>query len=923
MIPRKFFIFLFLILIIYAITINIRNENIIEGFNTYNFVDSHVYFLDENQKGRDLRDIFPNLENTNSMAMKISGFPYLKTSHKMIPYFNSDKLLGKYIDKMDKKHKHDLFPFVCCVENSKRGFHHIKQMLETFPDLFKGIGPIYLKNNSIYRDSDLHMYVPNFKKKYEIAKKKRTNFISNKLHEYKDPSEMIRTFDDHIDIDEHYFTLITDLAKKNKLVINIDYYFDNVQNETPDLIKGLVDDEDELEYNQDLYGDDYKLIEYLEKNKDAKILLHTNVFKNRAFKIDNKLRDMNMIEYYDFLLEKFPNIIVELRGEALNNLFITEHIETKIENNNLSFVERRQKFANGLSNIRSISDVGRILFSPITNFFSGKPLTKKERETPIMKTINDDIGGIIDIEDNPVSNFIRNPSLINAPLSNKKEQERVDKLNKQNAKDQLKLNAMKAPNFNESKELNDIQKGMFEPEYDPHMTYDTDGNPEKPDCDFPIPSSVPLTKEFLRDLPCVPKIDPLKFITSQAGSSVKNISDEGNKDKPKGKKMKKYAKRMRKENKKKKREAQLTKFLKFKSAFAKFEFFEDYNLENFENFNNYENKMAQFTKQTSETAKDYAVKATTLPPNPQPPNNAPVSEFEANSNRMTDIANSVKTNQSKNLAKNISNYVQDPQSLKDIQNYAKRQADEFYGIKNGKTLLERPIELYNYGFVSYIPAKIRNRIYYVYGPPEYEYVDSDYIIYHKRRRKLEGYTDDDILNNTQKTKKMDDDIRRKGIQFYGVLDKIRNGNFDDLGENKDNIIRYFKNKKDNLRKNKDLDELYRLENETSDSKFKDRVFQKRKEKIMDDINGALEAPKSTNVVEKKTIMKYDNHTALIKKEWINLINKYPKNFVLGSGVKIDFENYSNNIVLINRVIMELDENNALDVSRNNFLRLID
>ena len=88
------------------------NKDVVEGFSVYDFIDTRVFYLDENQKGRDLRDLLKNLDKTNCIGWKISGFPYLRTHHKLVPYFNSDKILAQYIDKMDKKYKHQMYPFI-------------------------------------------------------------------------------------------------------------------------------------------------------------------------------------------------------------------------------------------------------------------------------------------------------------------------------------------------------------------------------------------------------------------------------------------------------------------------------------------------------------------------------------------------------------------------------------------------------------------------------------------------------------------------------------------------------------------------------------------------------------------------------------------------------------------------------------------
>ena len=85
-------------------------------------------------------------------------------------------------------------------------------------------------------------------------------------------------------------------------------------------------------------------------------------------------------------------------------------------------------------------------------------------------------------------------------------------------------------------------------------------------------------------------------------------------------------------------------------------------------------------------------------------------------------------------------------------------------------------------------------------------------------------------------------------------------------------------------------------------------------------NNLKDIPSKTIV--KTVTHKYTHHDALLKKEWITLMKKYPNNFILGTGVKIDFDYYPSNCVLVNRILSELDENDAIKIGRNNLLQLL-
>ena len=63
------------------------------------------------------------------------------------------------------------------------------------------------------------------------------------------------------------------------------------------------------------------LFRYLKANN--KIILHTNVFE-KDIQVNNSLKNLSMIEYYDLLLRNFPNVVIELSGNSLLNCFITK-----------------------------------------------------------------------------------------------------------------------------------------------------------------------------------------------------------------------------------------------------------------------------------------------------------------------------------------------------------------------------------------------------------------------------------------------------------------------------------------------------------------------------------------------------------------------------------------------------------------------
>ena len=921
------------IIIIIAVILFIKSfifypkKEIIEGFSVYDFIDTRVFYLDENQKGRDLRDLLKNLDKTNCIGWKISGFPYLRTHQKLVPYFNSDKILAQYVDKMEEKYKHQMYPFMTCIENSKIGFSHVKTLNESYPKLWKGIGPIYLKNNSVYEDAELQKYIPGFKNKRNILKEERTSLISNRLDKFIDEGMGPRNYNNIMDVDETYFLLISQYAKENGLIINLDYYFDNIQNDTPDLLKGLLSDSDEIESNYKLYEGDYKLLRYFKENKNAKIILHTNVFNKRTFKINKTLKNLSMIEYYDLVLRNYPNVVIELSGNSLLNCFITESKSVEKIDKNLTPEERRNKFNTGLSQIRDFNDLSRTVLKPLDDFLGGgKELTQEEKEltlrelTPkLTKTPNG-------LRDHLFSgNFKEVDKMLGlSEIGKALNQQDKEEDDKKNAENELKMAVLDSKLSDENiqkfedKELQKAQKGTFEPEFDPNIEYDTDGIPEKPECKFVIPPYLLENQEFLKSLYCIPKIESKDFARITLGSDFGDMLDEVERENPDVNKLKKNRKKLAK---RKNKIPQLTKFIKIET-------FENYNIK--EMFDNYNDKVWGFAKQSKDTAKGYAESSVKLPTNTPPPNNTPVSDAEARNTSLKSIQKSVKSNNLQNLVGNIKDYGKDGEKVsRDISYSAQKLRDNLLNIKDGKTLLERPEDLYKLGFLQYFDPQTLKRYYYMYGPPEYEYVDKDYLVYRKKRRLIPGEEEYEInrdkgdiydKNGKVDLSKLDNIIKKKGIKFYGTKEMIESKNYDDITDKK--VLNYLKTKKESRENELKSDELYREMSETDDEEKKNKINEIRQKLINKNLADGLSTPSDDNIQTNITIHKYTYHDAKIKEEWIKLLEKYPNNFVLGTGVNIDFDYYPSNCILINRILAELDEDVAIKISRNNFLHLL-
>ena len=122
-----------------------------------------------------------------------------------------------------------------------------------------------------------------------------------------------------------------------------------------------------------------------------------------------------------------------------------------------------------------------------------------------------------------------------------------------------------------------------------------------------------------------------------------------------------------------------------------------------------------FCKQSKDTAKGYTESSVKLPTN-TPPNNTPVSDAEARNTSLKSIQKSVKSNNFQNLVGNIKDYGKDGEKVsKEISYSAQKLRDNLLNIKDGKTLLERPEDLYKLGFLQYFDPQTLKRYYYMYG----------------------------------------------------------------------------------------------------------------------------------------------------------------------------------------------------------------
>lgn len=935
---------------------NKTNTDIIEGFNVYDYIDSHTYFLDEHQYSTGIVSLMDNFKNTNCIGYKICGFPliYEKANKKLYYYYETDYLLAQEIDKLDEQTKLKFYPFITAINNSKQSYYHVRDILNEYNGLWKGIGPIYLKNNAIYSNKKelYNLYQRVLIKDVQNGVLESNDLISESLEKHVDLANKIKYTGINFNLNDTYISKIINLAKKHNLIVHINYHFDiipiDIEEEEVGLkslidFKEIISKSDNMNGFTDLYEDDSAIINFFKNNPNLKIIFNFNPFSKRSFYINNKLVKFDSLEFTEYIIKNFKNVTIDLSGQLLTNMFILEQKEKKVEDNTMQYGEGAKKLQTAMDQMHSLTDVLKATFGPIDDYLSGKPLTNKEKKMSVSNIFNNLFKNT---PDGPMDRFaqaLRNtdPKQLDI-LANlfkedpsdediqagvallEQDKERMNENNRLDALAKLKMNEKEKEMDDYNRSINEMVDKINETpmdERDPGATYDVDGKKEKPTCPFYIPSFLKANNNFMQNLNCTPKeteSDRRYFVGRSGGGQ---IVDEMDKEEPSSSKVKKTAKKMAKKDKTP-RTVKLISIERF---------------DNYENFADLEDKMFNIVGKTGSVARNYAERSTQLPTNTPPPNNGPITASEMNNTTFKSLRNGVMTPESNSLVNNTKEYTKSGKIIKDGKNMVVRHARNIAGVDNkGNTVLERPLDLYRTGYHQYIPAHLVYKYRQQYGEPEYEYIDEWTVV--ERKRKVGG-TDDypsdysdsvnDINNRNNKDYKNDmlnyrSSIRKGIINSQSLQDKIKNNNYADLPDETQKIIKN-KIKVDNENKksielsNKLLD---KIEDPNTTDAEREKLIKQRDNMIKKNFRALFNDVGEKKITTTINIIKYSYHDAKIKKSWIKLINKYPTQFIIGTGTKLDFKYYPSNAVLVNRVLAELDENKALKVARENILRML-
>ena len=962
----KFIIILLILLVVYKIynfisnIISIKNlsSNIVEGFNVYDYIDSHAYFLNEHQYSTGIFSLMDNFKNTNCIGYKICGFPliYGKENKKLYYYYETDYLLAQEIDKLDDQTKLKFLPFITAINNSEQSYFHVRDILNEYKGLWKGIGPIYLKNNAIYSNKNEfnNLYQRVLLKDIKDGVLESNDLVSDSLENHVDLANKIKYTGINFNLNDTYISKIINLARKNNLIVHINYHFDiiplDIEEEEVGLkslidFKEIISKSDNMNGFTDLYKDDSSIINFFKNNPDLKIILNFNPFTKRSFYINDKLVKYNSLEFTEYIIKNFKNVTIDMSGQLLTNMFILEKEEKKVEDNTVQYAEGAKKFQTAIDQMHSLTDVLKATFGPIDDYLSGKPLTNKEKKMSVSNIFKNLFKNT---PNGPMDRFtqaLRNtdPKQLDI-LSNLFKEDPSDEDIKAGRdlllreKENNKLDAIARAKMHEKdNEMNNYERGVANMVEDinrtpvdvrePGASYDVDGKKEKQTCPFHIPSYLKSNINFMKNLNCTPKANDSdrKYFVGRSGGSP--IIGEMDKESPSSRKVKKTAKKMAKKDKKP-RTVKLISVERFTNIENNNK---NNNKNNVEDFADLEDKMFKFAGKAGSVTRNYAERSTQLPTNTPPPKTGPVSASEMRNTTVKSLRNGVMTPETNSLVSGAKEYTKSGKIIKDGKNMVIRHARNITGVDNkGNTVLERPLDLYRTGYNQYIPAHLVYKYRQQYGEPEYEYIDEWTVV--ERKRKVGGTDNypsdysDSINDKDDKNSILDykSKVRKGYVNTQSLQDKIRNNNYGDLPDETQKLIRN-KIKVDNENKksielsNKLLD---KIEDKNTSDELRQKLIKKRDNIIKKNYSSLVNEVGEKNITTTINTIKYSYHDAKIKKSWIKLINKYPTQFIIGTGTKLDFKHYPSNAVLVNRVLSELDENKALKVARENILRML-
>jgi predicted metal-dependent TIM-barrel fold hydrolase len=131
----------------------------------YTIVDGHLHFLNFVQETSGMDALFNALDRTGVTEAVVLGMPLVKTwdegdairptyyldnDSRTYWYSATDSLVAQAVLGLPKNRRARVHPFICGFNSADRnGVDHVERMLALYPDLWEGIGEVFLRHDDL------------------------------------------------------------------------------------------------------------------------------------------------------------------------------------------------------------------------------------------------------------------------------------------------------------------------------------------------------------------------------------------------------------------------------------------------------------------------------------------------------------------------------------------------------------------------------------------------------------------------------------------------------------------------------------------------------------------------------------------------------------------------------------------------------
>ena len=135
------------------------------GLSAYQINDCHMHFVDFLQETDGIEKALEAMDKANVNHVIIFGMELIKKWEDIEPdrpkyylsddarcywYSMTDVIVADSLLKLDKNKRQRFHPFICGIDPTDRNsIEHIKRMVRLYPNLFEGIGEIFLRHDDL------------------------------------------------------------------------------------------------------------------------------------------------------------------------------------------------------------------------------------------------------------------------------------------------------------------------------------------------------------------------------------------------------------------------------------------------------------------------------------------------------------------------------------------------------------------------------------------------------------------------------------------------------------------------------------------------------------------------------------------------------------------------------------------------------